>query len=308
MQHSQTIWVPPPAGVSGSGLKHQQDKRYLYVDSSLAPVVDGGLTVAIPDPYQNVSKITLKEALVPRTDQLLYVLLGLRCNSNMRPSLLQLGADPNSATSQNSNSAAQNPRAYNLTKVTPHLPIFAELSVASAQSIAQLNTQTLDVQYASITHYQDEMCSYTFRPPLTSLHTVELQLYKPPASATSYDLPPYDVAVYKVSFASALSIPSGTDITSRVISDNLPSPTDFTATVLTVDSAASNIALVGNISSLAAFKAFVKRLDEDGVTVSEQSLYTADNANSSIGQIPGSTRVTSLATTVLLLFEVTCDV
>lgn len=285
-----------------------QAKRYLYVDSSLAPVVGGGITVNIPDPYSNVSKIALKEALVPRTDQLLYVLLGIRCNNSTRPSLLQLGADPNAVQAQNSNTVSQNPKAYNLTKVTPHLPIFAELPVASAQSIAQLNTQTLDVQYALIDHRQDEICAYSFKPPLTSLHTVELQLYKPPPASASYELPPYDVAVYSVTFEAALAVAAGTDITSRVISDSLPSAADFTATLLKIDATNPEVALVGNISSLSAFQSFVTRLDEDGASTSEKSLYTADSANTSIGSVQGGAQVQSLATTVLILLEVTCDV
>ena len=303
----QPPYIPSPA-MPGTTGPREQDKRYLYVDSSLAPVVGGGITVNIPDPYINVSKISLKEALVPRTDQLLYVLLGLRCNTSMRPSLLQLGADPNAVQAQNSNSVSQNPKAYSVTKVTPHLPIFAELPVASAQSVAQLNTQTLDVQYAFIDHHQDDICSYSFKPALNSLHTVELQLYKPPPSSASYELPPYDVSVYRVNFGAPLTVAAGTDITSRVISDNLPSATDFTATLLTVDTAARQVALVGNISSLSAFQSFVTRLDEDGASTSEKSLYTADSANASIGSVQASDKVTSLATTVLLLLEVTCDV
>ena len=304
MLGAASSWQPLHAS-PGTG---QVVKRYLYVDSALAPVVAGGLKVSIPDPYSQVSKITLKEALVPRTDQLLYVLLGLRCNSDMRPSVVQLGSDPGTARAQNSNTLSQSPAAYSVTKVTPHLPVFATLAVASAQSIAQLNSATLDVQYAYIDHHNDEICSYTFQPPLTTLHTVELQLYKPPQAATSYDLPAYDTDVYKITFAGPLSVPAGTDVTSRLVSDQLPSSSDFTATVLTIDPSSAAVALVGNISSLAAFQTFVARTGQDGVTQSERSLYTADSTNALVGLVTSPASVTSLATTVLLLFEITCHV
>ena len=293
--------------VPGAPSSGEVVKRYLYVDSALAPVVAGGLKVSIPDPYSRVSKIALKEALVPRTDQLLYVLLGLRCNSDMRPSLLQLGADPNAVQVQNSSKVAQSPNAYNLTKVTPHLPIFATLPVATAQSVAQLSTSTLDVQYAFIDHHIDEICSYTFRPPLTTLHTVELQLYKPPVAGASYELPSYDTDVYRVTFAAPLMATAGSDITSRVVSDQLPSASDFTATILLLDPNDSKVALIGNFSSLAAFQSFVKRTGQDGVTTSEKSVYTTDDSSTAVGVVEAPASVTSLATTVLLLFEITCS-
>ncbi len=282
-------------------------KRYLHIDSNLVPVVDGAITVAIPDQYAQVSRITLREALIPRTDDLLYVLLGLQWNGSDRPSLMQLGADPKSAQSQNSNTTLA-PSYYSITKLTPHLPIFAQLPVGDATSVSSLNASALNVAYAFIDHRQDDMWSYAIQPPVRSLNTLKLQLYRPPDPSSTWDLPIYDISVYKITFAAPLTVSAGTDITSKPASEQIPQPQDFTATILALDPTDTATALVGSFSSLTAFQAFLTRTGEDGVTRSEQSVFTADAANTTVGVVTAPSQVTSLATRVLVTLELTCSV
>ena len=281
-------------------------RRYLHIDSNLVPVVDGAITVAIPDQYAQVSRITLREALVPRTDDLLYILLGLSLNGGDRPSLLQLGADPNAAKSQNSNTSLA-PSYYSVTKLTPHLPVFAQLPIGDATSVTSLNASALNVSYSFIDHRMDDMWSYTIQPPVRSLSTLKLQLYRPPDPSSTYDLPVYDISVYKLSFAAPVTFPPGTDITSKPTAEQIPQPQDFTATVIAIDPTDAASVLVGSFSSLTAFQAFVNRTGEDGVTKSEQTLFTADTANLPVGVISGPSQVTSLATRVLITLELTCN-
>ena len=280
--------------------------RYLHVDSDLVPVVNGSLTVAIPDPYSRVSRITLREALIPRTDDLLYVLLGIRLNGGDRPSLMQLGADPTSARTQNSNKSMA-PSYYSITKVTPHLPVFCQLPVGDATSVTSLNASALNVNYSFIDHRKDDMWSYAIQPSVRSLSTITLQLYRPPNSSCTYDLPVYDISVFKITFDAPLTVPPGTDVTSTPTAEVLPQPEDFTATILAIDPSDSQTALVGSFSSLAAFQAFVTRTAEDGVTRSEQSLFTADASNTLVGLVSSPAQVTSLATRVLLTLELVCS-
>lgn len=281
--------------------------RLLYVDSNLAPVTKGGLVAKIPDNYTNVSRITLREALIPRTDDLLYVLLGIRCNQDQRPSLLQLGADPHSATAQNSNTVSMNPNYYSLTKVTPHLPIFAELPVGNAESVTQLNASALNVKYAFIDHHQDNIFSYELLPPLRTLDSLEVQLYKSPSGPSEYNtLPPYDISVYSIQFEDNVTQLPGTVITNKLASDQLPRSFDFTATILALDATKPNTALVGNITPLSGFATYITHISEEGVSDSERTLFDTSSDSNRIGTISGSSAITSLATRLLLLFEVEC--
>lgn len=281
-------------------------KRYLHIDSNLVPVVDGAITVAIPDQYAQVSRITLREALIPRTDDLLYVLLGIGLNGGDRPSLMQLGANPNAARSQNSNTSMA-PNYYSVTKVTPHLPVFCQLPIGDATSVAGLDANALNVSYSFIDHRMDDMWSYAIQPPVRSLNTLKLQLYRPPDPASTWDLPVYDISVFKITFAAPVTCPPGTDITSKPVTEQLPQPEDFTATVLAIDPANAANVLVGSFSSLTAFQAFVTRTAEDGVTTSEQTLFTADTAGAPVGLVSSPAQVTSLATRVLITLELVCN-
>lgn len=284
-----------------------QTKRYLHIDSDLVPVVDGAITVAIPDQYAQVSRITLREALIPRTDYLLYVLLGLQWNNGDRPSLMQLGADPTSTRSQNSNTSMA-PSYYSITKVTAHLPIFCQLPIGDATSVTSLDASALNVQYAQINHRTDDMWSYAIQPPIRSLNTMKLQLYRPPNPSSTYDLPIYDISVFKINFAAPLTVPAGTDITSKPASEQIPQPQDFTATILALDPTNPATALVGSFSSLTAFQAFLTRTGEDGVARSEQTIFTADSANTTVGVVTSPSEAVSVATRVLITLELTCSV
>ena len=283
-----------------------QVKRYLHIDSNLVPVVDGAITVAVPDQYSRVSRITLREALIPRTDDLLYVLLGLQWNGGDRPSLLQLGADPKSARAQNSNTTLA-PNYYSITKVIPHLPIFAQLPVGDATSTTSLDASALNLKYAAINHRNDDMWSYDIQPPVRSLNTLKLQLYRPPEPTSTWDLPVYDISVFKITLSAPVTVPPGTDITSKPASEQITQPQDFTATILALDPANPADALVGSFSSLTAFQAFIARTGEDGVTKSEQTLFTADAAGTPVGVVSSPAQATSLATRVLLTLELTCS-
>ena len=281
-------------------------KRFVHIDSDLVPIVNGAINVCIPDPYSQVSRITLREALIPRTDDLLYVLLGLQWNKGDRPSLMQLGADPASATSQNSNTTLA-PSYYSVTKVIPHTPVFAQLPIGDATSVAGLNASALNVNYSFIDHRTDDMWSYDIQPPIRSLNTLTLQLYRPPDPSTTYDLPVYDISVFKITFAAAVTLEPGTDITSKPTSEQIPQPEDFTATILAIDATNPAVALVGSFTSLTAFQAFLTRTGEDGVTTSEQTLFTADASNTVVGVVSGPSQAVSLATRVLLTLELTCN-
>jgi hypothetical protein len=298
--------VTPPVHASTlAGAK--KVNRLLYVDSNLAPVTEGGLVAKIPDNFTNVTRITLREALIPRTDDLLYVLLGIRCNQDQRPSLLQLGADPNSATAQNSNTVSMNPNYYSLTKVTPHLPIFAELPVGNADSVTQLNASALNVKYAFIDHHQDTIFSYELLPALRTLDSLEVQLYKAPSGPSEYNtLPPYDISVYSIEFEGPITQQAGTVITNKLASDQLPRSIDFTATILAVDANKPNIALVGNITPLNGFTTYITHIGEEGVNDSERTLFDTSGASNIIGKITGPSAIASLATRLLLLFEIEC--
>lgn len=282
-------------------------KRYLHIDSDLVPVVDGAITVAIPDQYAQVSRVTLREALIPRTDDLLYVLLGLGLNGGERTSLMQLGTDPKAARSQSSNTTMA-PSYFSVTKLTPHLPVFCQLPIGDATSVTSLDANALNVRYSFIDHRNDDMWSYAIQPPIRSLNTLKLQLYRPPSPSSTWDLPIYDISVYKIAFDAPVTSPPGTDVTSKPIGDQIPHSQDFTATLLAVDPTDARNVLVGSFSSVTAFQAFVTRTGEDGVTKSEQSLFTADTANTPVGLVSNPNNVTSLATRVLITLELICSI
>lgn len=280
--------------------------KYVVADSLYGDYIPGGIRIQIPDPYKNVTRITLRESFVPRVDNLLYVLLGVRFfPSKEQPDKVQIGQSPSAASVQSTLNSSRN--AYSIVKVTPHAPVFAQIGLAQADSTAslQLSQTGTDIKYSYITEVK---YSHDFRPPVRTVETMEVVLYKPPTADATYDLQPYDILVYKVTLdrdVAALNLQSGQTITTRTSANLETSDHDFTAIVL---QAAASSLLLSSFGSLATFTNFVARTGIEGVLDSEKTLYLADTNSTVLGIVSSPTQVTELTTRSVINFEIECDV
>lgn len=278
--------------------------KYVVADSLYGDYIPGGIRIQIPDPYKNVTRITLRESFVPRVDNLLYVLLGVRFfPSKEQPDKVQIGQSPSAAQAQSTLAASRN--AYSIVKVTPHAPVFAQIGLAQADSTASLQLSTgQDIKYSYITEVK---YSHDFKPPVRTVETMEVVLYKPPSAVATYDLQPYDILVYTVTLdrdVTSLNLQSGQSVTTRTSNNLETTDHDFTANIL---QATASSLLLSSFGSLATFNNFVDRTGVEGVLDSEKSLYLADSSSTLLGVVNSPAQVVELTTRSIINFEVECD-
>lgn len=272
--------------------------RPILIDSGLGQLGSSGqVTFGLPVPLKQVTRVRLREALIPRTDDILYVLVGFRFNGQSPSDNLRIPHDPSRVAVQNSQF---------LTGLTEHPPCFAALPIAQANTIASLSADSLTVPYAYV---NQERFSMNFQPSVQALSSIELQLYRPPSPSDPATLLPYDIRAYKivVSLPPSRKLPvAGAQVTNIVASDLAsPAPT-FTATVLTAASAGQTdptyTFLLGAFSSYAVATAYIAWLSSAGVLEEQKRLYsTADG--SLVGTVQSATPIT---TQTILSLEFEC--
>ena len=297
---TQAMWAPAPSGVVSSGTS-----KYICADSLYGDYIPGGIRIQIPDPYKNVTRITLRESFVPRVDNLLYVLLGVKFYpSKDQPDKIQIGQSPSRAQPQSAVLRGSN--AYSMVKVTPHAPIFAQIGLAQAESTAslQLSDSKTDIKYSYITEVK---YTHDFKPPVRTVETMEITLYKPPTVDATYDLQSYDIIVHQITLdkdISSLGLQPGQSVTTQTGADLVTSDHDFTATIL--QTSASTL-LLSNFSTPATFQSFVARSGIEGVLDNEKSIYLADSSSALLGVVTDPEKVRAITTRSVINFEVECD-
>ena len=297
---SQALHATSAAAPASSGTS-----KYVCADSLYGDYIPGGIRIQIPDPFKNVTRITLRESFVPRVDNLLYVLLGVKFfPSKEQPDKIQIGQSPSVAQAQSS--VSRNSNAYSVVKVTPHAPVFAQIGLAQAESTASLalSDSTTDIKYSYITEVK---YTHDFKPPVRTVETMEVVLYKPPSVSATSDLQPYDIIVYQVTLdrdISALNLQPGQSITTQTAGDLVTSDHDFTATIL---QAAASTLLLSNFSTPATFQNFVTRSGIEGVLAVEKSIYLADASSTLLGVVNAPANVKAVNTRSVINFEVECD-
>lgn len=193
--------------------------KYICADLLYGDYIPGGIRIQIPDPYKNVTRITLRECFVPRVDNLLYGVKFLP--SKDQPDKIQIGQSPSQAQPQSN--VCRGGNGYSMVKVTPHAPIFAQIGLAQAESTAslQLADNKTDIKY-----------THDFKPPLRTVETMEITLFKAPSANATYDLQPYDIIVYQVALSndiSYLDVRPGQSVTTQSGANLISSDHDFTA-------------------------------------------------------------------------------
>lgn len=297
---TQAMLPGPRTEGSASGVS-----KYICADSLYGDYIPGGIRIQIPDPYKNVTRITLRESFVPRVDNLLYVLLGVKFfPSKDQPDKIQIGQSPSQAQAQSTVSRGSN--AYSMVKVTPHAPIFAQIGLAQAESTAslQLSDSKADIKYSYITEVK---YTHDFKPPVRTVETMEITLYKPPTVDATYDLQPYDIIVYQVTLdrdLSSLSLQPGQSITTQTGGNLVTTNHDFTAIILQVS---TSTLLLSSFSTPATFKNFVARSGIEGVLDNEKSIYLADSSSTLLGVVDNPSKVQAITTRSVINFEVECD-
>ena len=270
--------------------------RPILIDSGLGQLGTGGqVTFGLPVPLKQVTRVRLREALIPRTDDILYVLVGFRFNGQSPSDNLRIPHDPSQVAVQNSQFR---------TGLTEHPPCFAALPIAQANTIASLSADSLTVPYAYV---NQERFSMYFQPSLPALSTIELQLYRPPSPSDPATLLPYDIRAYKVvmSLPASGKLPVAGDQVTNIVASDLatPAPT-FTASVLTAAStgqAGSCSFLLGAFSSYAVATAYIAFLSSAGLLEEQKQLYsTADG--SLLGTVQSAAPITT-QTVLSLEFE-----
>ncbi len=201
---------------------------------------------------------------------------------------------------------SRNSNAYSVVKVTPHAPIFAQIGLAQAESTAslQLSDSKTDIKYSYITEVK---YNHDFKPPVRTVETMEITLYKPPTVDATYDLRPYDIIVYQVTLdrdISSLTLQSGQSVTTQTSADLVTSDHDFTATIL---QASASTLLLSNFSTPTTFQNFVARSGIEGVLNNEKSIYLADSNSTLLGVVNDPEQVKAITTRSVINFEVECD-
>ena len=271
--------------------------RPVLIDSGLGLLGSNGqVSFGLPVPIRQVTKVRLREALIPRTDDILYVLVGFRFNNQSPCDNLRIPHDPTQVAVQNSQFQ---------TGLSQHPPCFAAIPIAQASTIASLSADAITVPYAYV---NQERFSAVFQPPITALTTIELQLYQPPSPGDPATLTPYDIRAYKVQMTlpAAGKLPVvGDEVTNIAVSNSNATTYSFTATVLTVAGASStdttSTFLLGAFSSYTAADAYIAFLASPGVLPEQRQLFSTDN-NAVLGTVTGIAPITT-QTVLSLEFE-----
>lgn len=277
--------------------------RPVLIDSGLGQLGSSGqVTFGLPVPVRQVSRVRLREALIPRTDDLLYVLVGFRFGSGSACDNLQIPHDPTLVTVQN---------AQGRTGLSQHPPLFAAIPIAQAGTVASLVVDSVTVPYAYV---NQERFSATFRPPVQALDTIEMQLYRPPSAGDPATLVPYDIRAYKamVDVPQGGKLPAaGDQVTNIQASDQNAAAYSFTANVVAVSPSTQtdatgatigNVLLLGSFSSYPAAEAYRSFLGTPGILNEEREIYQPDT-----GKVVGSvSSVSPVSTQTVLSLELEC--
>ena len=268
----------------------------VLIDSGLGQLgPNGQVTFGLPVPLKSVSRVRLREALIPRTDDLLYVLIGFRFGGGSSCDNLVIPHDPTLVSVQNSSF---------LTGLSQHPPVFAAVPIAQASTIASLSADSLTVPYAYV---NQERFSVNFQPPVIALDTIEMQLYRPPQASDPATLKPYDIRAYKVTLTTSGSFPAaGDEVTNIAASSYNASAYSFTATVIAAPAAAqvslgTGDLLLGSFSSYTAADAYIAFLESEDILPEQRLLYTTS------GGLAGTvTSVAPITTQTVLSLELEC--
>ncbi|KAK9816163.1 hypothetical protein WJX74_010228 [Apatococcus lobatus] len=256
--------------------------RPVYVDSALGQIGQaspGQVKLKLANALKGVSRVRLRDAQIPRLDDIPYVAVGLRCGRGAFIDNVQVPYDPNAVTTSG---------LFNVTSVSPGPPIFAVLPIAQV-------TSTNAIDYAASVPYvylNQERYDFEFKPPINSMDDLEIQLYRPPLPSAPSTFAPYDTRVYVVTLDVAPTGDyAGVLVTNKALSDQRSLPYFFTATVVTVSGFRL---LLGAASSSAALAAYSSFLGQAGLLPEERTLYTS--TGNAIGTATGVTPTTTQAT------------
>lgn len=264
-------------------------KRPVFVDSALGQTnftSPGQVKLKFANPLQQVARVRLRDAQIPRLDDITYVAVGLRCGKGSFIDNVQIPYSPSAVTTTG---------LFNVTGLSPGPALFAVLPTAQASSVASIEAGA-DVPYVYI---NQERYEFTFQPPINSMDELELQLYRPPSPATPAVLSPYDTRVYTL----ALQTAPAEDLQGSIVGNKNPTdqrnlPYFFTATVVATKGLQL---LLGSVSSTSAASAYVTYLQTPGLLPAEKSLYDS-RSGSTIGTVTALAASTT-QTTLNLEFE-----
>ena len=265
-------------------------RRPVYVDSALGQIKQaspGQVKLKLANPLKGVSRVRLRDAQIPRLDDIPYIAVGLRCGRGAFVDNVQVPYDPSAVTTSG---------LFSVTGVSPGPPIFAILPIAQA-------TSTNAFDYAASVPYvylNQERYEFEFKPPINSMDDLEIQLYRPPLPSAPSTFPPYDTQVYVVTLATApIGDYAGALVTDKALTDQRSLPYFFTATVVTVSGFKL---LLGSASSATALAAYSTFLAQPGLLDAERTLYTSTGVE--IGTVD-DVRPSTTQTTLNLEFD--CD-
>lgn len=242
-------------------------KRPVYVDSALGQVdqsLPGQVRLRLSVPLKGVSRVRLRDAQIPRLDDITYIAVGLRCGRGSFVDNVQVPYNPSAVTTSG---------LFNVTGVLPGPPIFAILPIAQATSINALD-YSAGVPYV---YLNQERYEYEFRPPINTMEEIEILLYQPPDPANPAVFQPYDTRAYVMTLDQApTSDFTGVIVTNKALADQRNLPYFFVATVV---GANGNKLLLGSVSSAAAVTAYTLFLGQDGLLDEEKTMFTTGGAS-----------------------------
>lgn len=259
-------------------------KRPVFVDSALGQTgftTAGQVKLKLANPLHNVSKVRLRDAQIPRLDDITYVAIGLRCGRGSFIDNVQIPYNPSSVSTSG---------MFNVTGIVPQPPLFGILPVAQATSVAAIDANA-NVPYV---YLNQERYEFTFQPPINNMDELEIQLYRPPSATSPSVLAPYDTQVFVASLDTALdSSLVGSIITNKASTDQRNLDYFFNGTVLGTK---GSQLLLGSVSSTSAASSFATFLQQTGLLAAERALY-----------LPNGTTLATVATLVSLTTQTTLN-
>ena len=266
-------------------------RRPVYVDSALGQVdqsLPGQVKLKLANPLRGVSRVRLRDAQIPRLDDITYIAVGLRCGKQSFIDNGQVPYNPSAVTTTGS---------FSMTGISPGPPIFAILPVAQASSIDTLSFSA-SVPYV---YLNQERYDFEFRPPIQFLEDIEVYLYRPPDPNTPSLFLPYDTRAYILTLSAAAPTDLiGARVTNKAIADQRQQPYWFTATVVATGSDHSKL-LLASVSSAAAMSAWGFYLQQPGLLDAERAVYRTSGE-----QVSTAAELAPLVTQVTLNLEFDC--
>lgn len=247
-------------------------KRPVFVDSALGQTSftsPGQVKLRFANPLHQVARVRLRDAQIPRLDDITYVAVGLRCGKGPFIDNVQIPYSPDAVTTSG---------FFNVTGLNPGPALFAILPTAQANSVAAIEAGA-DVPYIYI---NQERYEFTFQPPINSMDELEIQLYRPPAPTSPSTLSPYDTRVFNLTLSTAPNQDyTGSVVGNKNATDQRSLPYFFTATVIAVKGVKL---LLGSVSSTAAAAAYISYLATPGLLSGERTLYES-TSGATIGTV-----------------------